>query len=225
MPELCDGVTVYRTTPEEFASVGAKLVEAGAAIIGGCCGTTPEHIRALKQAVGSMPVHMPLTKKRRMLASERMHVEIQLDGKFMVIGERINPTGKKKLQAELKEGSLSMVRTMATEQEENGAQILDINMGMNGIDEKQMMLDAIYEVTSTVDLPLCSIPAMWISSRRRCASIRDVRLSIPFLWKKKRSSICCRSRRSTVPCLSCCRSRTRGCRRILRKSTGSSVRS
>ena len=155
MPELCDGVTVYRTTPEEFASVGAKLVEAGAAIIGGCCGTTPEHIRALKQAVGSMPVHMPLTKKRRMLASERMHVEIQLDGKFMVIGERINPTGKKKLQAELKEGSLSMVRTMATEQEENGAQILDINMGMNGIDEKQMMLDAIYEVTSTVDLPLC----------------------------------------------------------------------
>lgn len=117
MPELCDGVTVYRTTPEEFASVGAKLVEAGAAIIGGCCGTTPEHIRALKQAVGSMPVHMPLTKKRRMLASERMHVEIRLDGKFMVIGERINPTGKKKLQAELKEGSLSMVRTMATEQE------------------------------------------------------------------------------------------------------------
>lgn len=102
-----------------------------------------------------MPVHMPLTKKRRMLASERMHVEIRLDGKFMVIGERINPTGKKKLQAELKEGSLSMVRTMATEQEENGAQILDINMGMNGIDEKQMMLDAIYEVTSTVDLPLC----------------------------------------------------------------------
>ena len=155
MPELCDGVTVYRTTPEEFASVGAKLVEAGAAIIGGCCGTTPEHICALKQAVGSMPVHMPLTKKRRMLASERMHVEIRLDGKFMVIGERINPTGKKKLQAELKEGSLSMVRTMAAEQEENGSQILEINMGMNGIDEKQMMLDAIYEVTSTVDLPLC----------------------------------------------------------------------
>ena len=155
MPELCDGVTVYRTTPEEFASVGAKLVEAGAAIIGGCCGTTPEHIRALKQAVGSMPVHMPLTKKRRMLASERMHVEIRLDGKFMVIGERINPTGKKKLQAELKEGSLSMVRTMATEQEENGAQILDINMGMNGIDEKEMMKQVIYEVAATVDCPLC----------------------------------------------------------------------
>ena len=73
----------------------------------------------------------------------------------MVIGERINPTGKKKLQAELKEGSLNLVRTMALEQEENGASILDINMGMNGIDEKEMMLRTIYEVTSTVDCPLC----------------------------------------------------------------------
>ena len=73
----------------------------------------------------------------------------------MVIGERINPTGKKKLQAELKEGSLNMVRSMAVEQEENGAAILDINMGMNGIDEKEMMKKVIYEVTSTVDCPLC----------------------------------------------------------------------
>lgn len=155
MPELEDGVTVYRTTPEEFAAVGVKLVEAGAAILGGCCGTTPEHIRALSAAVKGTPVRKPLTVARRMLASERKHVEVKLDGNFMVIGERINPTGKKKLQAELKEGSLNLVRTMATEQEENGAQILDVNMGMNGIDEKEMMLNAIYEVTSTVDLPLC----------------------------------------------------------------------
>ena len=90
-----------------------------------------------------------------MLTSERKSVEITLDGRFMVIGERINPTGKKKLQAELKEGSLNLVRTMALEQEENGASILDINMGMNGIDEKEMMLRTIYEVTSTVDCPLC----------------------------------------------------------------------
>ncbi|MBP3490116.1 MAG: homocysteine S-methyltransferase family protein [Roseburia sp.] len=155
MPELVDGVTVYRTTPEEFAAVGAKLVEAGAAILGGCCGTTPAHIAALKTAVGGMTVRTPLKQARRMLTSERKHVEVKLDGNFMVIGERINPTGKKLLQAELKEGSLNRVRKMATEQEENGAQILDINMGMNGIDEKEMMLNAIYEVTSTVDLPLC----------------------------------------------------------------------
>ena len=155
MPELIDGQTVFNVEPEEFAEVGKKLVEEGAAIIGGCCGTTPEHIRALKEAVKGIPVKAPLQTKRRMLTSERKAVEITLEGRFMVIGERINPTGKKKLQAELKEGSLNLVRTMALEQEENGASILDINMGMNGIDEKEMMLRTIYEVTSTVDCPLC----------------------------------------------------------------------
>lgn len=155
MPELVDGTTVYRTTPEEFAAVGAELIEAGAAIIGGCCGTTPEHIAVLTSTVGGMAVREPLAKSRRILTSERKYVEITLDGNFMVIGERINPTGKKKLQAELREGSLNLVRNMALEQEENGAQILDVNMGMNGIDEKEMMLRTIYEVTSTVDAPLC----------------------------------------------------------------------
>lgn len=155
LPELENGVTVYKTTPEEFAAWGKKLVEAGASIMGGCCGTTPEHIRALTAAIKDMPVRKPLEKKRRVLTSERRLVEIDLNGKFMVIGERINPTGKKKLQAELREGSLNMVREMAVSQEENGAQILDVNMGMNGIDEKEMMLNAIYEVTTTVDCPLC----------------------------------------------------------------------
>ena len=155
LPELVDGETVYRTTPEEFAAVGAKLVKVGATIIGGCCGTTPEHIKALCAAVSGMGVQKPLEKARRVLTSERKHVEITLDGNFMVIGERINPTGKKKLQAEVREGSLNLVREMAREQEENGARILDINMGMNGIDEKEMMQNAIYEVTTTVDAPLC----------------------------------------------------------------------
>lgn len=155
LPELENGKTVYRTDAAEFASWGKKLVEAGAAIIGGCCGTTPEHIRALSEAVCDMQIRTPLTVKRRVLTSERRMVEINLDGSFMVIGERINPTGKKKLQAELREGSLNLVRQMALDQEENGAQILDVNMGMNGIDEKEMMLRTIYEVTTTVDCPLC----------------------------------------------------------------------
>ncbi len=155
MPELVDGKTVFHVGPEEFAEAGRELVKAGASVIGGCCGTTPEHIRALKEAVRDIPVRIPLQEKRRVLTSERKFVEIDLSGPFMVIGERINPTGKKKLQAELREGSLSLVREMALEQEENGAQILDINMGMNGIDEKEMMLRTIYEVTSTVDCPLC----------------------------------------------------------------------
>lgn len=154
-PELIDGKTIYRTTPEEFAQAGVSLVEAGAAIVGGCCGTTPAHIRALAGLVKGMEVHTPLAHHRSILTSERKSVEVSLDGNFMVVGERINPTGKKKLQAELREGKLDLVREMARQQEENGARILDINMGMNGIDEKEMMQKVIYEVSSTVDCPLC----------------------------------------------------------------------
>lgn len=155
LPELEGKKTIYRMTPEEFAKAGVALVEAGAAMVGGCCGTRPEHIRALSDAVRGMTIRKPLKKHRRILTSERKNVEIDLDGNFLVVGERINPTGKKKLQAQLKEGSLDLVRQMAMEQEENGASILDINMGMNGIDEKDMMLQAIYEVSQTVDCPLC----------------------------------------------------------------------
>lgn len=155
LPELENGKTIYRTTPDEFAKVGAKLVEEGVSLIGGCCGTTPAHIKALADAVKGKKAFVPKDEQKRLLASERKTVEIDLDGPFMVVGERINPTGKKKLQAELREGNLNLVRNMAREQEENGAFILDINVGMNGIDEKQMMLETIYEVTGTVDCPLC----------------------------------------------------------------------
>lgn len=123
---------------------------------GGCCGNdTGAYPCTERSSEGYARCHKPLTQKRRILTSERKLVEITLDGNFMVIGERINPTGKKKLQAELREGSLNMVRQMALDQEENGAAILDVNMGMNGIDEKEMMINTIYEVTSTVDCPLC----------------------------------------------------------------------
>lgn len=155
LPELEGKQTVYKMTPEEFAEAGTALVEAGAAVIGGCCGTTPAHIKALSHAVRGKTLHKPLERHRRILASERKNVEISLDGNFLVVGERINPTGKKKLQAELREGKLDLVREMAMQQEENGAAVLDINMGMNGIDEKEMMEQVIYEVSATVDCPLC----------------------------------------------------------------------
>lgn len=155
LPELEGRKTIYRMTPEEFAKAGVALVQAGAAIVGGCCGTRPDHIKALSEAVRGMELHRPLERHRRILTSERACVEITLDDGFLVVGERINPTGKKKLQAELKEGKLDLVRQMAMEQEENGAKILDINMGMNGIDELEMMKKVIYEVSSTVDCPLC----------------------------------------------------------------------
>lgn len=155
MPEIADGHTVYRMTPQEFAAEAMLLLEAGAGILGGCCGTTPEHIRALKNAVKGHPVPAISQTCHRVLASERQTLDIELDGGFLVIGERINPTGKKKLQAALRGGQMDMVMDMALAQEEKGAAILDVNMGMNGIDEKEMMLKAIDIVTQTVNLPLC----------------------------------------------------------------------
>ena len=155
LPQLENGKTVYKMGPEAFAGALAELMDAGAAVLGGCCGTTPEHIRQLvKVTAGKIPLS-PGKTVPRIVTSERKNVEIDPEGKFLVVGERINPTGKKKLQEELRRGSLSMVCEMAREQEAAGAAILDINMGTNGIDEKQMMVDAVYEVSYTVDLPLC----------------------------------------------------------------------
>ncbi|MDE5965886.1 MAG: homocysteine S-methyltransferase family protein [Lachnospiraceae bacterium] len=155
MPEFVKKKTVYRMTPETFAAEGRRLVEAGVNVIGGCCGTTPAHIAALSRQVKTMDIPEVNETKRRVLCSERQTVELDINGPFMVVGERINPTGKKKLQAELREGCLDTVLTMAEEQEQAGAAVLDINMGMNGIDEKEMLIKVLYEVGSLVNLPLC----------------------------------------------------------------------
>ncbi|MBE5915657.1 MAG: 5-methyltetrahydrofolate--homocysteine methyltransferase [Pseudobutyrivibrio ruminis] len=155
LPELENGKTVYKMGPVEFTDACEKLYEAGASIFGGCCGSTPEHIRELRNRLKDKKQHKISEVPLRVVTSERKNTWIDLDGPFMVIGERINPTGKKKFQASLLEGSMSMVVDFAREQEEKGAAILDVNMGMNGIDEKEMMLNSIYEITSSVDLPLC----------------------------------------------------------------------
>lgn len=155
LPELVDGETVYQMTPEEFASYCVELVKSGAAVVGGCCGTTPAHMKALYEAIKDMEVPEVNKEYKRALASERKTLDIDINGRFLVVGERINPTGKKKLQEQLREGNLELVLEMAESQEENGADILDINMGMNGIDEKEMMLKAMHEVARAVNLPLC----------------------------------------------------------------------
>lgn len=154
MPKLENGETVYKMTPEEFADACEQLVDAGASVVGGCCGTRPDHIKALADRMRGKKVEPIQKKNRPVLTSERGFVEVTLDGGFKVVGERINPTGKKALQEELRSGSMQMVRQFARDQEIAGAAILDVNMGTNGIDEKATMLDAIYEVISTVDLPL-----------------------------------------------------------------------
>jgi len=150
-----DGSTIYDMDPDTFAAFMVQLVEAGASIIGGCCGTTPEYIRKTKEYTQKLPAPSIACKQKRVLCSERRSIEIDLDGRFLIVGERINPTGKKLLQEQLRQGRMELVADMALEQEEKGASILDINMGMNGIHEKEMMIKAIYEVSRTVSLPLC----------------------------------------------------------------------
>ena len=155
LPYLDDhGQTVYDMGAEEFGGHMKALVEAGASIIGGCCGTTPDYIRRTKEAVDGMTVPVKKESGRRFLTSERRTVSFDLNDRFLIVGERINPTGKKKLQEQLKCGSMEMVADFAEEQEACGAEILDINMGMSGIDEKAMMLKAIEAVENVTDLPL-----------------------------------------------------------------------
>jgi len=153
MPELLEGETVYRMAPKEFAKHMEALIDAGAGIVGGCCGSEPAHIAAVAEMVKRKKPH-ELNRHKAILATERDIFPIELDGQFRIIGERINPTGKKALQAELKEGKMDLVLQYAKEQEEAGAYILDVNAGMPGIDEKECLLRMIYEVTQNSSLPL-----------------------------------------------------------------------
>ncbi len=155
LPELdSEGNTVYNVDAETFAEDMKKIVEAGASILGGCCGTTPEHIKALHEKTSSMPVGVREKKKSYLLSSERSFHEFSLGDRFFIVGERINPTGKKALQAELREGRFDMVREFAEAQEEKGAKVLDVNVGMSGVDEKELMKKAVEVVSETVKLPL-----------------------------------------------------------------------
>ncbi len=155
LPSLVNGKTVFTMEAEEFSQTMLTLIEAGAGIVGGCCGTTIKHIERLVQQSAGMTPPIVNHEKRRMLTTERTVYEFALDGPFVVVGERINPTGKKALQEQLKVGDFSLVCEMAEEQVEKGASILDVNVGMNGIDEKETMIQAIYEIIRTVDVPLC----------------------------------------------------------------------
>lgn len=148
------GETVYSMEAEEFAAEMVKLVQAGAGILGGCCGTTPQYIEKLVSATKGMKAVKNKKSGIRYLSSERQTLAFGLDSPFIIVGERINPTGKKKLQAQLREGNLDMVLAFAEEQEACGASLLDINMGMSGIDEKEMMRKALDEVTIASNLPL-----------------------------------------------------------------------
>ena len=155
MPHLVDGKTVFPMTPEDFGKWAPELVKAGATFIGGCCGTTPAHIKAIKEALKG--VVEPIRKEPSndlALASRSKTVFIGKDLPTRLIGERINPTGRKKLAAEIKNGSFISVKREAIEQEQAGAQILDVNMGVAGIDQAEAMKKAVMEISQLVNIPL-----------------------------------------------------------------------
>ena len=151
-----NGRTCYNMDADTFVEEMRILVEAGASVLGGCCGTTPEYIEKLHNRFGTGPVPKRIRKREgmRYLTSERRAISFGLDGNFLIVGERINPTGKKLLQAQLREGVFDKVTEFAEEQERSGARILDVNMGMSGIDEKETMLRALEEIGGVCHLPL-----------------------------------------------------------------------
>ena len=150
-----NGETVYDNTPENFADEIRLLIDAGATVIGGCCGTDPDYIRCTVNKGYSAGVR-PFCEGEHIhyLTSERRTHKFSLDDAFFIVGERINPTGKKTLQAELREGNTERIALFAEQQEENGAKVLDVNVGMSGVDEKSMMLRVLEELEGITTLPL-----------------------------------------------------------------------
>lgn len=152
LPRQRDGQTVYDVSPEEFAGVMERIVKAGAAAVGGCCGTTPEHIRAMTGRCRGIPV-VPLKEKEMTIVSS-YGSSVVLGTGSKIIGERINPTGKKRFKQALKEHNIDYILREGIEQEERGAHILDVNVGLPDIDETAMMKEAVSGLQSVTSLPL-----------------------------------------------------------------------
>ncbi len=154
LPVLIDGRTVFPQTPEEMAAFAEDFISGGANIIGGCCGTTPDHIRAVKEKVrGKRPAHRR-KKVGFALASRTKVVFFDEKRAPLIIGERINPTGKKAFAQELRDGRTTGVRRFALEQVRNGADMLDVNVGASGVDEAVMIKRAVAAVQAVADLPV-----------------------------------------------------------------------
>ncbi len=152
LPKVMDGKTVFDVGPENFARAMVNIAEAGARILGGCCGTTPAHIKAMRDAVLKLSP-LPVTEKNISLISSYTHAVV-IGEKPVLIGERLNPTGKTKLKAALREKNMSYVLEEALKQQELGVDALDINVGLPEINEPELMKQVVSEVQSVSDLPL-----------------------------------------------------------------------
>ncbi len=170
LPHVCAdcGDTVYDVTPDEFAEEVCAMVKSGVRVIGGCCGTTPDYIRALTEKIRDL-TPVPVTKKHRTVVSSYTHA-VAFDDNPILIGERINPTGKKRFRQALAEHDIGYILNEGLMQAERGVHILDVNVGLPEIDETAMLTEAVTELQAVTDLPLqidTSDPSAMESALRR----------------------------------------------------------
>lgn len=152
LPESVNGETVYNVDPDEFSDLMAKIADLGVSYLGGCCGTTPAHIKALIEKTKNIPDIPPSKKNFTFVTSYSQSVE--LGEKSAVIGERINPTGKKLLKQALRDRDMDYILREGISQKDCGAHILDVNVGLPEIDEVEMLKSAVYELQSVLPTPL-----------------------------------------------------------------------
>ena len=155
MPQLINKQTVFPLTAEEMGPLMLAIVDAGASYVGGCCGTTPAHIQSISNAVKAhAPKERAYIEPKTIITSRTKLLELGHNVKPLIIGERINPTGRKVLAQELRDGSFIRVKRDALDQVEAGADILDVNMGVAGMDQTPLMEKAIFELSMLVETPL-----------------------------------------------------------------------
>ena len=152
LPRTENGKTVYDVDPEEFAADVEEIIRMGAWMAGGCCGTTPAHIKALTERCKDI-VPKPLTEKEETIVTS-YSMAVELGEKPMIIGERINPTGKSKFKQALRDQNMEYILEEGVKQADSGAHILDVNVGLPEIDEAAMMKRTVYELQSILPLPL-----------------------------------------------------------------------
>ena len=152
LPRSENGVTLYDIDGDRFAQVMEEIARMGACFLGGCCGTTPEHIQKTVGRCKDVPLVLPQARKRTVISSYSQAVCIE--GKTVIIGERINPTGKSKFKQALRDHNLEYILKEGVTQQDNGAQVLDVNVGLPEIDEPSVMEEVVKELQAIIDLPL-----------------------------------------------------------------------
>ena len=152
LPQIVDGKTVFNIGPDEFASYMVKIAKKGASMLGGCCGTTPDHIRKTVEATKDIPLLEAIDKNLTVISSYTHAVQVK--DSPILIGERINPTGKPKLKQALRDKNFNYILNEGLRQAKSGVQILDVNVGLPEIDEADVMQNAVKKLQAVCDLPL-----------------------------------------------------------------------